>query len=479
MTDLTRRLLRRFWNIFSAVSVRVKILGMVLGLVILLGLGVTWQVRNSLSFILQAQLENESISSARDLAARATDPILLNDLVGLQKLLLETQANNPDFRYAFIVDNKGQVLAHTFGGGFPPDLLDANRAAPQDHHQTVILQTEDGLVWDTAVPIFDGRAGTVRVGLTDARLRQTIESLTVQLLLIIVLVSTLGVLFATFLTFILTRPIRELVDATRQVAQGDFSPRVPRWANDEIGDLAEAFNAMTAELARTDEIRREREHLRRQLLEKVIAAQEDERRRIARELHDSTSQNLTSLMVGLKNIETICQEPRLRSTVDELRSVASETLDEVHEISARLRPRVLDDLGLPDAIERLAHDWQTRHKIPVDVVIHIGQERLPGEIETAIYRIIQESLTNVARYAGARTASVLVERQGSDVIAIVEDDGQGFDLEQNIGDRHLGLVGMRERAELLGGALTIESQPGRGTEIHVRLPLGQHLTFET
>lgn len=471
MSTLTRSLLRRFWNLISAVSVRVKILGMALGLVLLLGLGVTWQVRNSLSYILQAQLENESVTSARDLAARATDPILLNDLVGLQKLLLETRENNPDFRYAFVVDQKGMVLAHTFGTGFPPDLLEANHAMPVDHHQTVILQTGEGLVWDTAVPIFAGRAGTVRIGLSDARLREAVQTLTAQLLLMVVLVSALGVLVATFLTFILTRPLQELVFATGQVAKGDFSPRVPRWADDEIGDLAEAFNTMTLELARTDEIRREREQLRRQLLEKVITTQEDERRRIARELHDSTSQNLTSLMVGLKNIETICDDPRLRSTVDELRGVASETLDEVHEISARLRPRILDDLGLPDALERLAHDWQVRHKIPVDLVIHMGTERLPGEIETAIYRIVQESMTNVARYAEARSVSVLVERQGGDVVAIVEDDGQGFDLTQEMSDRHLGLVGMRERAELLGGKLTIESQAGKGVEIHVKIPL--------
>jgi signal transduction histidine kinase len=471
MSALTRSLFRRFWNLISAVSVRVKILGMALGLVLLLGLGVTLQVRASLAYILHAQLETESITSTRDLAARAADPILLNDLVGLQKLLVETQQNNPDVRYAFIVNKNGQILAHTFGTGFPVGLLEANHAQPSDHHQTIILQTGDGLVWDTAVPIFDGRAGTVRIGFSDTRLQNAIQSLTAQLLLMVVLVSALGVMVAAFLTFVLTRPLRELVTATQTVAQGDFSPRVPRWADDEIGDLADAFNAMTLELARTDEIRREREQLRRQLLEKVIATQEDERRRIARELHDSTSQNLTSLMVGLKNIETICNDPRLRSAVDELRGVASETLDEVHEISTRLRPRILDDLGLAAALERLTHEWLARYKVPLDLLIHIGDERLPGEIETAIYRIVQESLTNVARYSKASSVSVLVERRGHDVIALVEDDGQGFDAAQNIGDRHLGLVGMRERAELLGGKLTIESEPGRGVGIHVQIPL--------
>jgi HAMP domain-containing protein len=181
----------------------------------------------------------------------------------------ETQANNPDVRYVFIVDKYGQVLAHTFGAGFPTALLNANQAEASDHHHLVLLQTESGLVWDTAVPIFEGRAGLVRLGLTDARQRAAIQSLTIQLLVMIGLASALGIFLAVSLTWVLTRPILELVLATRAVAQGDFSPRVPRWADDEIGDLAEAFNAMTAELGHADEIRREREGLRRQLLERV------------------------------------------------------------------------------------------------------------------------------------------------------------------------------------------------------------------
>ncbi|MCA2002583.1 MAG: ATP-binding protein, partial [Chloroflexi bacterium] len=133
--------------------------------------------------------------------------------------------------------------------------------------------------------------------------------------------------------------------------------------------------------------------------------------------------------------------------------------------------RILDDLGLSAALERLTREWQARYKIPVDLLIHIGAERLPGEIETAIYRIVQESLTNAARYAEARSVSVLVERRGGEIVAVVEDDGQGFNLSQTIGDHRLGLVGMRERAELLGGQLTIESAPGQGVGIHVQIPL--------
>ena len=136
----------------------------------------------------------------------------------------------------------------------------------------------------------------------------------------------------------------------------------------------------------------------------------------------------------------------------------------------RLRPRSLDDLGLAAALERLAQEWQVRYKIPVDVTIQLN-ERLPGDVETAIYRIVQEALTNVARHAQARSASILVERRSDVVRTIVEDDGVGFDVGANYGERHLGLLGMRERAELLNGTLTIESAPEHGTSIFIGIPL--------
>lgn len=469
----TRRWFDRFWAIAGAVSVRTKILGMVLGLVLLLGLGITLQVRAALTRTMEAQLQEQAISVTRDLAARATDLMLTNDLYALHQLLQETQANNANVRYAFIADARGHILAHTFGAGFPDGLLAANSAAPDAHHHTEVLNTDEGPVWDTAVPIFDGRAGTARVGLAEAGVRNAVDALTGQLLLTTMLVSVIGITAAAFLTWVLTRPILQLARAAQAVGRGDFSPHVSRWADDEVGDLAESFNVMTKALARAEEERVEREQLQARYVSGVIAAQEEERKRIARELHDSTSQSLTSLMVGMKALGEVSDAPVVRQRAEDLRGIAARTLDEVHELSLQLRPSVLDDLGLPAALERYVADCRRRYGLQIDLAMRgLSEQRLPAEVETALYRIVQEALTNVARHAQAATASVLLEQHNGMVRAIVEDDGRGFDpATAGKAEQRLGLYGIRERAVLLGGRLTIESEPGRGASLFVEIPL--------
>lgn len=462
----------RLWSVVGAVGIRAKILGIVLGLVALMGVTATFEVRQILAGTLDTQLHERSVSVTRDLAARATDLVLTNDIYALHELLRDTQANNADVRYVFLVDPQGQVIAHTFGAGFPAGLLEANGVAADERQQSVKLTTDDGLVWDTAVPIFDGQAGTARVGLSLASLDRTIASVTGQLLLTTVLVAAIGITAAALLTWVLTRPILRLVELAQAVARGDFSQRATRWAGDEVGALTDAFNAMSAALGAADQERAGREQLRAQYVSGVIAAQEDERKRIARELHDSTSQSLTSLLIGLRTLADRDGTPEVRLQVEELRGVVGHTLEELHALARQLRPSVLDDLGLAEAITRYVADCRARAGLEIDLaLIGLAGRRLPPEVETAVYRIVQEALTNVIRHAGASTASVCVERRPSAVRAIIEDDGCGFDPAAIPPDGHLGVHGIRERAELLGGTLTIESAPGHGTSLFVELPL--------
>lgn len=219
-------------------------------------------VRALLARSMYIQLEEQAISITRDLAARAVDPILINNLYTLQQLMIGTQTTYPTVRYVFIVDTHGYIIAHTFQGGFPQGLTEANAASADAYQHTSVLQTDEGQIWDTAVPIFDGRVGTARVGLSDANVIQTLNVITGQLLLTTILVSTVGVTAAVLLTWVLTRPILALVQATKAVEKGDFFQHVPQWADDKIGELARAFNAMTDALAKSNAERIEREQLR-------------------------------------------------------------------------------------------------------------------------------------------------------------------------------------------------------------------------
>lgn len=467
--------LHRLGEAVNSVNIRIKILGIVLGLVPLLGLTVTLQVRQLVIQSMYSQLEEQAVSITRDLAARSTDAILINNLYAVQQLLQDTRANHPAVRYAFVMGADGFVLAHTFQGGFPAGLREANTVASEAYQHTVVVQTDEGQVWDIAVPIFEGRGGTARIGLSDTEVQRTINTITGQLLFTTVLISAAGIAAAVWLTWLLTRPILSLVQAAKAVEKGDFTQRVAHSTSDEIGELATAFNAMTGALAKGEAERVEREQLRVQYVNGVITAQEDERKRIARELHDSTSQSLTSLLIGLKALGDMCDVPDTRGHVEEMRSIAKHTLDDVHSLALQLRPSMLDDLGLPEALRRHVEDCKRRYSLDIDLAI-VGLEghRLPPQIETALYRIIQEALTNVVRHAEAETASVFIERSESKVLAIIEDDGKGFDastFDARSQAGHLGLYGIRERAELLSGKLEIESQVGQGTSLYIEIPL--------
>jgi len=220
----------------------------------------------------------------------------------------------------------------------------------------------------------------------------------------------------------------------------------------------------------------QKEMLRRQMLERMITLQEDERRRIARELHDQTGQRLTSTIMTLGLLEETIRTPEGRAYVRDVRDTAAQILKEIRDLALVLRPSVLDDLGLLAALRHCLKGYQSRYRLLVDLqVLGLDGKRLPPEVETALFRITEEALTNVVQHAQARSVTVLLEHRGSSVMLIVEDDGKGFDVARVMNTRphegNLGLYGMRERVSLLGGTLTIESTPGRGTAVFVRIPL--------
>jgi signal transduction histidine kinase len=244
----------------------------------------------------------------------------------------------------------------------------------------------------------------------------------------------------------------------------DKNGRDPRFDGEDLR-LAESY-ARRAAVAVDLSQRVARDALRR-----AVAAQELERRRLARELHDETGQALTSILLGLSTLDRAGSETEVQEVTATVRELVVSTLQSVRRLALELRPAALDDFGLLPALKRLGQAVRERSSLDVQVEARLGPERLSPEAETAVYRIVQEALTNVVRHAEAEHVSVVLTRKNEGVSVVVEDDGKGFVPESASNRGGLGLLGMRERVQLLDGTLRVESAPGAGTTLVLQLPL--------
>jgi two-component system sensor histidine kinase UhpB len=292
----------------------------------------------------------------------------------------------------------------------------------------------------------------------------------------IVMATLLGLLINVALLRASFRPLFGLLHTIRSVSAGNTHTRAKVTSADtEIGELAQAFNSM---LDRLEQARREQAML-------ILQAQEEERRRLALELHDESSQNLSALLIHTEILsqslqaipESMFIQPiyeQLLKGLQQLNRLTQKTLDNLRILAQQLRPSVLDDLGLQSALRWLAEDSRERQQLPVEVQLEhvedtIRTQKHAALYETTLFRIAQESLTNAARYARAQRVWLSLSQDQNSISLQVRDDGCGFDpLQKHAG---LGIAGMRERATLLEGTLTIISQPGQGTTVEVCLPL--------
>jgi two-component system sensor histidine kinase UhpB len=290
----------------------------------------------------------------------------------------------------------------------------------------------------------------------------------------LVIFVAFGWLISIALNFVVLQfafqPLMHLGKVMHRVQAGERTMRAPLTGTDPQADqLAQTFNMM---LEAIDESSRQR-------ASQIINAQEEERKRIARELHDETSQVLTSLLISLAILEESIQTEEARKRISDTRALAHQTLRAIRSLSIDLRPSALDDLGLLPALRWYLKEYQQKCSIEVEFHSTGLKDRLPTEMETALYRIVQECLTNTARHSHARKALVTLKEEADAVYATIIDDGDGFDYaallkipnqERSLG-RGLGLTGMQERAVLLNGKLDLHTAPGQGTRVEVQIPL--------
>ena len=430
-----------------------------------------------------------------------------------------------DTGYAQIVDSRGNVLASSRSGqllersdheGQIASLIEEGRATSGTCHECHGAAGQQQRQTDVmAFAPLDTAPWAVLIRQSEKEALAPARTLRQRALLFGVPAFLVALLFAWVTARSVLRPIGVLTTAARRIAAGDLSQPVPDLGKDEVGGLARTFEAMRLRLKqslegiqswnrqlegrvreRTRELEASRDSLRSaaeekaalyeelrhkeaargELLRKVITAQEEERRRIARELHDETGQALTALAVGM-DAAALAPEADMagvRQRLAELRTVAQDALEDVHRLIYDLRPSVLDDLGLVAGLRWYAETRLQPSGIRARVMVTGEEKRLPAEVETALFRIGQEAISNVAWHAQATNVLLGLDFRDGTVALEVEDDGVGFDVasvSESADRRGWGILGMRERASLLGGTFQITSEPANGTRVKVTVPL--------
>ncbi|VAW58039.1 hypothetical protein MNBD_GAMMA11-2485 [hydrothermal vent metagenome] len=280
----------------------------------------------------------------------------------------------------------------------------------------------------------------------------------------------------------LTRRLSVLSAAAAQVEVGNYAINVPTEADDEVGRTAAAFNRMVAEVSsRTQQFEEEQRRSRELLLENQrlihtsLEIQEEERKHLARELHDELGQCLTAIQADAELIRDIASnDRRVVTSAEAIMNVSSRVYDVVHSMMHRLRPSILDNLGLAEALKDEIEAWKARHGETRCSFIYSDElQALDERTRITLYRIVQECLTNISRHAQARTVSVELLKVSENILLKVIDDGAGFNMkaDSQVSSKGLGLMGMRERVNLLGGELVLDSAPGKGVSILITVPL--------
>lgn len=459
-------------------SIYYRILAMALFIIALLSLATGLMVWDSLDDIVSQQLQKRGAEIATHVALGSGNYILMEDLYNLYDLAAQTAANSEDVRYILIIDSNKRLLAHTFHGGIPRGLLDD--MAELNQQEAAIFNSNEGIIHDIVVPIENGAVGYVRVGMTEEYTRNSINQHIRDVLLTVFVICALAVFLSSRISALITKPIRNLAEVAESITQGNLDIRANIRDRGEVGRLATAFNEMAASLIKASGDKevllgelRAKEQIRDTLISKLMTAQEDERKRISRELHDETSQALTSLMLTMRVLAEDAPNQEQKDALLLGRDVAANILREVRDLAIELRPPALDDLGLVAAIERYSEKFASRHGLDIDLNTAGRQTTVDDQIAVALYRIVQESLNNVVKHSGATTVAISITFQPNQIMVTIADNGKGIsddDLIRAQKENRLGLYGMRERVELLQGRLDIRQSPHGGTELCITIP---------
>jgi len=458
--------------------VYLKIFSIGVILALLFGGVMFFQTRTSMSAALYQNLELRVFSETRSHALSLEQPVITDDVVAIQRILTDTLEGHPEIKYMIVRDVQGRIIAHTFNKAVPEDLIAPPAPNTGSGDTMRVLEDVESKIFEVTNPILSGRGGVLQLGMSDESVRSELADLTGSMFQIFIASVVIAFALSHVLAQFLTYPIAHLKKASEKIAEGDFTSRSGVFSGDEVGRLSESFNKMAESLQIYSLEVKENETEMHGLIQKIVNAQEEERKVLSRELHDHLGQSLLALLLSVRaNCELNGVDGSVSNDVeDKIQGL----IDEVHHLAWGMHPSILDDYGLEHALTRYIDETAKRTGIRLDFQYGKNQNgyRLPRSVEVTLYRIAQEALSNVVRHAEAERASVVVLQGSNEVILLIEDSGKGFNVNELPRDTSMGLIAMRERAALLGGSFRIESRVGQGTTMRVRIPVDGETQWE-
>jgi len=495
-----------------AFGLRAKLTLLIEGLIVILVLitGVVSILREKRT--LEVELHKRGLAVAFDLAKFTTRPMISQDLPTLRRFVNHTMEQDYVL-YVMLLDPFGKVVMHSdldkVGKIMEPDLYDIDRETQLSRRQFTQLPEQEELHCDLSAPIVAAgtRLGTVRLGYSYLAVEKEIAQAQGQIFNLGIIIIIIGGLVAYFLATFITSPIKRIIIATQTVANGNLNPSLTIDRRDEIGTLLNSFNKMAEELEkhrrhlqnlvqeRTIELETANKQLKQEINERKLTQEqlkqsrqrlrelalhiqhvkEEEAKRIAREIHDELGQALTALKMDLYwMVPRLPGDPTaLHDKIDKMGKLIDTTIHSVRRISSELRPGILDDFGLSAAMEWQSKEFRNRTGIACEFISDPESIVLDSDRSVAIFRIFQETLTNIVRHANATAVDVRLEETDHEVNLQVRDNGKGISEKQILDSRSFGVIGMNERVDDLGGHLKIQGQANRGTTVIVCIPKGE------
>ncbi len=472
-----------------------KIILVTSGIVAVMGLATIVAINGVVKGVVRDSIQQNGIALAQTIAANVADQYLDGNVLAV-KNVLENQKDSTHYMvYAYIINRNDGTVVDTFTQGFLKDLVAVDPIQNVRTPMSRLLNMGGDLVRDVGVPLVSGLDSIeLHIGLSESTLLVPLTRISWVIMVLTLIGILIGSFAALLLSRLITRPLMKLTRQAVRIGEGNLESEILVESQDEVGNLARSFNTMTHQLKdtiqalqrRNEELSllshklAEREDVLGKLWQKVISAQEEERKRIARELHDETTQSLAAITVGLKTAETVLMSDRGKgmTLLEQIRMMAGQVVKELHNIVYDLRPTILDDLGLIPALRWYGEIRLGAQGVKFDLQVQGINRRFPAEVETTFFRIGQESISNIFRHAQACEVVLTLVLEDDALIMKIADDGYGFDIGEvwqlSEGGVGLGLLGMRERVALLGGTIDINSRLGRGTVVTVKVELLQN-----